>query len=144
MNQNHNVKRAFILSALVVLFVALAVLGMTRLVYKSEQANVRMNTCLNPEVKVTPQLDDVFAIEATGTIYAPSGDIAIGGEAPGLVIVSGNETYQLTFNTNQSLATDAYKHVGECVKVTGVLTKTGGVELPARSAIDAETLMPAK
>lgn len=143
MNQNHNVKSAFILSALVVLFVALAVLGMTTMVYKSEQAKIQMNTCLNPEVKVMPQLDDVFLIEATGTIHAPGG-IAIGGEAPGLVIVSGNETYQLTFNTNQSLATDAYKHVGECVKVTGVLTKTGGVELPARSAIDAETLMPAK
>ncbi len=94
-----------------------------------------------PSVKVTPQLDDVYAIEATGTIRVPD-VVDIGGEAPGLVIDSGDQQYPLTFTTNPGIQSDAHSNVGKCVRITGTLKKGVGIERPDRDVIDVETLTP--
>lgn len=127
----------FVLSLLVV--GALIVLGQ-RLHSPPNQKATPSAGC-TPSVTITPQLDDFYAIEMTGTIRAPD-VVDIGGEAPGLVIESGAQAYQLTFTTNPSLQTVAYSNVGKCVKITGTLKKGAGVERPDRDAIDVETLTP--
>lgn len=92
-------------------------------------------------VKVMPQLDDVTLIETTGIIHG-NYTVAIGAEVPALVIVSGNESFELNFTSNAGLKDTAFKSVGKCVKVTGLLVKVG-VEQPVHNAIDVDTITSA-
>ncbi|HND05014.1 MAG TPA: hypothetical protein PL012_05010 [Candidatus Obscuribacter sp.] len=90
-------------------------------------------------VTITPQLDNVFVIEASGMLEAPD-VVDIGGEAPGLTLVSGNDAFGLSFTEKPDLASTASQMVGKCVKVSGVLKEVGGVERPPRKVIDVTSL----
>lgn len=126
------------ISALAVCLIAAAV---SLVALAPELVSQRPVACSKSAVVISPQLDDVYLIEAIGTIETAS-VVDIGGEAPGLVIVSGTDVFALTFATNPGLQTGAYNNVGKCVKIAGTLKNTAGIERPDRKWIDVETLYP--
>lgn len=135
-----NTKAKLLIVAIPIL--ALVLMGVVlKVTYDELAARERgVDVCSASFVKITPQLDDIFLVEAKGTVRK-SNTFAAGAEAPGLILVSGKEAHELAFNSDTVRAA-AYKVEGRCVSLTGALVEVGGVNMPPRKAIDVHSLTP--
>ena len=88
------------------------------------------------------QVMDKIKVEVTGILH--TGIAAIGGETTGVVIQSGNVTWELDFSGNPSLKTLARELDTKRAVVTGIYHRVAGVEIAQREIVTVASLSPAQ